>query len=245
MEEKIKKNIKYEILPEDFKIFDLCFKIIIIGDSGVGKTCLTLQGTKNIFQDTNSTVGFEFSNFNLKINDKYINLSIWDTCGQEIYRSLISGFYRNCSLAMIVYSITDIKSFNNIDSWIKDLKIQSSPDVKIILIGNKCDLNENRQVSKEKGEMYCKDNNLNLFFETSAKTGFNSKNVFIEAAKILYFEYLKVEEKKNNSKNDRKDNNKNNNIKDMNSNVKINIPVAKKLKREVIQDDVIPNECIC
>ena len=244
MEEKIKKNIKYEILPEDFKIFDLCFKIIIIGDSGVGKTCLTLQGTKNIFQDTNSTVGFEFSNFNLKINDKYINLSIWDTCGQEIYRSLISGFYRNCSLAMIVYSITDIKSFNNIDSWIKDLKIQSSPDVKIILIGNKCDLNDIRQVSKEKGEMFCKDNNFTMFFETSAKTGFNTKNLFIEAAKILYFEYLNVQEKNNNIINGINEN-KNNNIKGVNNNVKNHIPVVKKLKREVIQDDVIPNQCIC
>ena len=244
MEDNKEKKIKYEILPEDFKIFDLYFKIIIIGDSGVGKTCLTLQGTKNIFQETNPTVGFEFSNFNLKINDKYINLSIWDTCGQENYRSIISSFYRNCSLAMIVYSITDIKSFNNIDSWIKDLKIQSSPDVKIILIGNKCDLNDIRQVSKEKGEMFCKDNNFTMFFETSAKTGFNTKNLFIEAAKILYFEYLNVQEKKNNIINGINEN-KNNNIKGVNNNVKNHIPVVKKLKREVIQDDVIPNECIC
>ena len=196
MEDNKEKKIKYEILPEDFKIFDLYFKIIIIGDSGVGKTCLTLQIKKNIIQETKKTVVFEFSNFNLKINDKYINLSIWDTCGQENYRSIISSFYRNCSLAMIVYSITDIKSFNNIDSWIKDLKIQSNPDIKIILIGNKCDLNDYREVSKEKGENYCKQNNLNLFFETSAKTGFNSKNLFIEAAKILYFEYLNYHEKK-------------------------------------------------
>ena len=242
MEDNKEKKIKYEILPEDFKIFDLYFKIIIIGDSGVGKTCLTLQGTKNIFQETNPTVGFEFSNFNLKINDKYINLSIWDTCGQENYRSIISSFYRNCSLAMIVYSITDIKSFNNIDSWIKDLKIQSNPDIKIILIGNKCDLNDYRKVSKEKGENYCKQNNLNLFFETSAKTGFNSKNLFIEAAKILYFEYLNYHEKKKSIINEVNDNN---DIIKVKFNVKNNIPHAKKLKREILEDDERINKGCC
>lgn len=97
---------KIEVLPDDFNLYDLSFKIIIIGDSGVGKSCLTIKATKNYFEDFyNATVGFEFSTFNVKINDKYIKLQIWDTCGQEIYRSLISGFYRNSALAMMVYGI--------------------------------------------------------------------------------------------------------------------------------------------
>ena len=105
--EEIPKE-EYEILPEDYQEHDLSFKIIIIGDSGVGKSCLLLRATKNIFtNDYSSTIGFEYCKYNIKLKDKIIKLQIWDTCGQEIYRSLISGFYRNCSTAIIVYSISE------------------------------------------------------------------------------------------------------------------------------------------
>lgn len=97
---------KVQILPEEVTNYDLSFKIIVVGDSGVGKSCLTMRGTKNLFDDNyNATVGFEFFTLNLKINDTIIKLQVWDTCGQEIYRSLISNFYRNSSLAFLVYSI--------------------------------------------------------------------------------------------------------------------------------------------
>lgn len=100
------ESITYEILPDDFNQNDLVFKVIIIGDSGVGKSCLTIKAIKNTFQDEhNSTIGFEFYTFNVKINDKSIKLQIWDTCGQEVYRSLINSFYRNACLAILVYSI--------------------------------------------------------------------------------------------------------------------------------------------
>ena len=102
-EEKIEK---LEVLPDDYPRYDLSFKIIVIGNSGVGKSCLSIKATKNIFENNYlATVGFEFFNFNVKINDKIIKLQIWDTCGQEIYRSLITNFYRNSSLAIIVYEI--------------------------------------------------------------------------------------------------------------------------------------------
>ena len=92
-------DFKYEILPDDFLQYDLSFKIIVIGDSGVGKSCLTNRATTNLFEDTyNATVGFEFLSFNVKIDEKVIKLQIWDTCGQELYRSLITNFYRNSSL---------------------------------------------------------------------------------------------------------------------------------------------------
>ncbi len=97
---------KLEVLPDDYPRYDLSFKIIVIGNSGVGKSCLSIKATKNIFENNYlATVGFEFFNFNVKINDKIIKLQIWDTCGQEIYRSLITNFYRNSSLAIIVYEI--------------------------------------------------------------------------------------------------------------------------------------------
>ncbi len=100
------QDSKVQILPEEFTSYDLSFKIIVVGDSGVGKSCLTMRGTKNLFDDNyNATVGFEFFTLNLKINDTIIKLQVWDTCGQEIYRSLISNFYRNSSLAFLVYSI--------------------------------------------------------------------------------------------------------------------------------------------
>ena len=99
-------ELKVSLLPEDYSQYDLNFKLIIIGDSGVGKSCLTMKATKNLFENNYSaTVGFEFYTFNLKINDVVIKLQIWDTCGQEIYRSLITNFYRNSSLALVVYSI--------------------------------------------------------------------------------------------------------------------------------------------
>lgn len=99
-------ELKYTLLPDDFTQYDLSFKLIVIGDSGVGKSCLTMKATKNLFEKNYSaTVGFEFFTFNVKINDKIVKLQIWDTCGQEIYKSLITNFYRNSSLAIMVYSI--------------------------------------------------------------------------------------------------------------------------------------------
>ena len=97
-----------EVLPEDCPKYDLSFKVIVIGNSGVGKSCLSIKATKNIFENNYlATVGFEIFAFNVKLNDKIIKLQIWDTCGQEIYRSLITNFYRNSSLAIIVYAIDE------------------------------------------------------------------------------------------------------------------------------------------
>ena len=127
---------------------------------------------------------------NIKLGDKVIKLQIWDTCGQEIYRSLISNFYRNSSLAIMVYSINNQESFDNIELWLKDLRIYSNPDVKVFLIGNKVDLENERVVNRADGEKFANLNKLNYFCETSAKTGFNAQKIFIEAGKILYEDYL-------------------------------------------------------
>ena len=185
-------DFKYEILPDDFLQYDLSFKIIVIGDSGVGKSCLTNRATTNLFEDTYSaTVGFEFLSFNVKINEKVVKLQIWDTCGQELYRSLITNFYRNSSLAIIVYAINSKDSFENIEMWLRELRTHSNPDAKVFLIGNKIDLENERKITREQGENFAKTNKLHLFLESSAKTGFNAKKVFIKAAKVLYDEHLK------------------------------------------------------
>ena len=198
-ETKQEKNddSQYEILPEDYTSFDLSFKLIVIGDSGVGKSCLTNNAIKNTFEDTyNATVGFEFFTFNIKLNNKVVKLQIWDTCGQELYRSLITNFYRNTSLAIMVYSINSKDSFENIEMWLRELRTHSSPDAKVFIIGNKADLENEREVSREQGETYCKDNNCDFFMETSAKIGLNTQNVFISAAKLLLENYNQYEERK-------------------------------------------------
>jgi Ras-related protein Rab-2A len=190
------KEFKVEVLNKDPGNLELSFKILIIGDSSVGKSCLALRATKGSFNTLYTpTVGFEFFNFYLKIEEENIKLQIWDTCGQEVYRSLISSFYRNSSLAIIVYAIDNLESFNNIENWLNELKIKGNPDISIILVGNKLDLEDKRQITKEMNSDFCDNHNIRYFFETSAKTGFNAKNVFIEAAKILYEEHLKLKDR--------------------------------------------------
>ena len=198
MDEKDLESLKAEILPQDQTKFDLSFKMIILGDPGVGKSCLTTQAIKNTFSEAyNTTIGFEFVSFNVKLNDKAIKLQIWDTCGQEIYRSLISSFYRNAALAVLVYSIDSKKSFMNLDAWLKDIKLQSNPDIKIFLVGNKTDLEEQRVVDFEEAKKYANENDFDYVNETSAKTGFHTREVFIQAAKVLYLEHLKFKNKAN------------------------------------------------
>ena len=182
------KNYKIEILDEYHKKYDLNFKIILIGNIGVGKSCLSLKATKGIFlEEYISTIGFEFYCFNVKVNEKIIKLQIWDTCGQEAYRSLIKNFYRNASLAIVVYSVEDLQSFNDIDIWLKQVKTYGTSSCKIFLIGNKIDT-ENRKVSTEMGIKYKNDFFFDCFMETSAKDGINIKELFINCATILYEE---------------------------------------------------------
>ena len=198
--------------------YDYSFKMIVIGDAGVGKSCLTNRAAKDKFISNYSpTIGFEFLSFSTNIDNKIIKLQIWDTCGQEVYRSLITNFYRNASLAMMVYSIDSKESFLHINQWLKEVRIQSNPDVKIILIGNKADLENERAVDYDVAQKFKEENQILYFEETSAKTGLNSKKVFEEAAKILYDE---TKNYKSNSKNN-----------ELISDIKKSINMPKKLKK--------------
>ena len=190
------KEYKIEFQQNIYEESDLNFKIILIGDSYVGKSCLALKATKGTFESLYTpTVGFEFLTFYVKINDINVKLQIWDTCGQEVYRSLIGSFYRNSSLAIIVYSIDNENSFNNIESWLNELKTKGNPDIVIFLVGNKADLEDKRIISKDMANDLCDNYNIKFFLETSAKTGFNVKNIFIEAAKVLYEQHIKFKDR--------------------------------------------------
>ena len=189
------KELDYEILSEDIGQVNFSFKIIVIGDSAVGKSSLTLRGTKNHFKDFYTpTIGFEFLSFNIRIKNQTVKLQLWDTCGQEVYRSLISSFYRNSSLAIIVYAIDNQESFDNLESWLDEIKSQTHPNLRIFLIGNKADLEDQRLISKKAAEELVKDHNIDLFMETSAKTGINAQDVFVKAAKMLLEDYKKYSE---------------------------------------------------
>ena len=186
--QKKNKNYKIEILNKDAKT-DLKYKIIVVGNSGVGKSCLSLRATKDVFEEKHQlTLGTEIYNFKVKINDKSINLQIWDTCGQEKYKSLIKNYYQNSSLAIIVYSVIDQNSFEDVNEWYKQIKLNTSQDCKIFLIANKVDLPD-RKITTEQGNKYKNEFKFDLFMETSAKSGFNSKELFFNAASVLYKEH--------------------------------------------------------
>ena len=191
-----KKDYKVEVLKQDPGDYDLSFKLIVVGDSGVGKSCLTIKATKDNFDSIYSpTIGFEFMTFFIKIEDLYVKLQIWDTCGQEVYRSLISSFYHNSSLAILVYAIDVKNSFIHLDSWLNEIRTHGNPDINIFVIGNKVDLENKRVINKELAQDFVEKNNAKLFLETSAKTGFNAQNVFIEATKLLYEQHLQYKDR--------------------------------------------------
>ena len=182
-----------KIIPQDPKYQpSYTFKLIVIGDSGVGKTCLALRAAKDIFTETNpSTIGFEFLGLYIKYDNQIILLQIWDTCGQEAYHSLISKFYKNTNACVIVYSIADKTSFQHCEMWLNEMKNNAPADTKSILVGNKMDLNDNRQVSKEEALKFKLDKEIDLVFESSAKHGDNSQEIFKEIAKMLYKNFIK------------------------------------------------------
>ena len=201
---KNKNEYKISILSEEFQQYDQSYKIILLGDSSVGKTALTKKAVLNEFEEFyQATIGFEFLVFNVKINNIVIKLQIWDTCGQEIYRSLITNFYRNSSLAILVYSINKKETFINIKKWLEELKTNGSPDMKVFLVGNKIDLE--REVSKEEAKKYAEINGIDKFMETSAKTGENAQQLLIEVAKFLYIDSLNYKKKIVDDKKDKKD----------------------------------------
>lgn len=188
MDKETRNSIK---LPEknkrDKKKYDKKYKAIIIGNSGVGKTCLVFKALKDRFAETyKSTLGFEYYNIIAEINDKKILLQTWDTCGQEVFHSIINTFYKRCHICILVYAINDRKSFEGLDFWLNEIKTNSVPDVKIILVGNKSDLSESRVVTYEEGNQFCTNNNLTMFLEASAKEGDNAREVFLKSAQLIY-----------------------------------------------------------
>ena len=184
------ENYKTEIIKDKNTKNDLFAKVEVVGDLKVGKTSIIKRLIQNEFiENYTETVGYEFNPYLIKVNNKIIKFQIWDMCGNENYRSVLLNLYRNATLGILVYSVCSRESFNNLNNWIEQLKKFALPNSKIILIGNKCDDEQNRKVSYEEGKQICEKNNLEFFLEVSAKNGFNSPNFLELAAISLYKDY--------------------------------------------------------
>ena len=174
--------------------YSLIFKMILIGDSGVGKTNILSRYINNTFlETTKSTVGVELGTKIEEYNNTKIKIQIWDTAGQERYKSITKTYYKGAKGAFIVYDISKKDSFKNIDKWIKDLKEYGEEDAIILIIGNKCDLEDKREVTieevKKKAEIY-----KMVYCETSA---LNSKNINYAFQTLIKLVAEKMEKKKN------------------------------------------------
>ena len=169
----------------DEEKYNYLLKYIIIGDSVVGKSNLLLQYTFGEFiEEYKNTIGVEFGAKNVDIDNKSYRIQIWDTAGQECFKSITRAYYKNSVCAIVVYDITCLDSFNNVSSWIEDCKNYSPKNVYIVLVGNKSDLEERRQIPTEKGQEIADRFGIS-FFETSAKTGSNVVKIFEESAKEI------------------------------------------------------------
>ena len=165
--------------------YSYLLKYIIVGDSSVGKSNLLSKFAHNKFADSyEATIGVEFDVKNLEINEKIFRIQIWDTAGQENFKSITKAYYKNCVCAMVVYDITKRQTFDNIQTWLDDVRNESPKNALIILIGNKIDLYQERQISYDEGNEFAKKNEI-MFAETSAKTGEGVDDIFRKSAKEI------------------------------------------------------------
>ena len=173
-------------MEEEESSYELLYKVIIIGDTAVGKSNILSRYVKDEFSsNSKSTVGVELGIKFLKIKNTKTKIQIWDTAGQERYRAITSSYFKGSNGCFIVYDITNEASFNNIENWYEQIQKETSKDIAILLVGNKCDLEDERKVPIEKGKE--KAQNLNCaFFETSALKKINIDKIFEELVNNIY-----------------------------------------------------------
>ncbi|KAF8086260.1 hypothetical protein N665_0630s0011 [Sinapis alba] len=166
--------------------YDYLIKLLLIGDSGVGKSCLLLRFSDDTFNTSFiTTIGIDFKIRTVELDGKRIKLQIWDTAGQERFRTITTAYYRGAMGILLVYDVTDESSFNNIRNWMKNIEQNASDSVNKILVGNKADMDESkRAVPTSKGQALADEYGIK-FFETSAKTNQNVEQVFFSMAKDI------------------------------------------------------------
>ena len=174
--------------------YDFLFKYLIIGNSGVGKSCLLLRYADDVYTDKHIiTIGVDFKIKTLNIEGKKVKTNIWDTAGQERFKNITVSYYKGAAGVMVVYDITDLESFNKVNEWLIEIEKNAPNNVYKILVGNKCDLDDQRQVSYDQGKELADTYGMK-FIETSAKNATNVDEAFLTMTKeILRIKSLKPE----------------------------------------------------
>jgi len=167
------------------------YKVVVTGDSGVGKTNIISRFTSNEFNIENkATIGVEFGHAELTVHDTKVKVQIWDTAGQERFRAVTRGYYRGAVGALMVYDITKAQTFKSIEKWMQELREYADPDIVIMLVGNKSDLKSNREVATEDATAFAKKNSL-LYIEASALDGDNIKEAFQRTVNAIHEKRIK------------------------------------------------------
>ncbi|PVG00577.1 GTPase [Serendipita vermifera] len=170
----------------DPSLYDYLFKVVLIGESGVGKSNLLTRFTRNEFTlDSKSTIGVEFATKSINVDDKVIKAQIWDTAGQERYRAITAAYYRGAVGALLVYDISKRDTFTKVARWLKELKDHADSNIAIILVGNKSDLANLRAVPTDEAKQFAAENGLS-FIETSAMNGGNVDTAFKNILTDIY-----------------------------------------------------------
>lgn len=166
--------------------YDYLFKVVLIGDSGVGKSNLLSRFTRNEFsQESKSTIGVEFATRTIQVDDKVVKAQIWDTAGQERYRAITSAYYRGAVGALLVYDVTRHVTYENVERWLKELRDHTDVNIVIMLVGNKADLRHLRAVATTDAKAFAERENT-FFMETSALEALNVENAFTEVLTQIY-----------------------------------------------------------
>ncbi|EDO43129.1 predicted protein [Nematostella vectensis] len=173
-------------LPADHEFqYDYLFKILLIGDSGVGKSCLLLRFVDDSHRESyQTTIGVDFKIKTMRVDGKVVKLQIWDTAGQERFRTITSSYYRGAHGVMIVYDITKRESYNNLHKWLMEVETYASEGVHMILVGNKIDLDTDREVQPDAAQEWAALHDM-PFVETSAKGAKNVKEAFLVLSRLL------------------------------------------------------------
>ncbi|CAO1615036.1 unnamed protein product [Jaminaea pallidilutea] len=166
--------------------YDFLFKVVLIGDSGTGKSNLLSRFTRNEFSlESKSTIGVEFATRSIAVDSKTVKAQIWDTAGQERYRAITSAYYRGAVGALLVYDISKHSSYVNVSRWLKELRDHADSNIVIMLVGNKSDLRHLRAVPTEEAKSFAAENNLS-FIETSALDASNVEQAFQNILTEIY-----------------------------------------------------------
>jgi Ras-related protein Rab-1A len=194
------KQNKMDVKTADGPDYEYLFKLLLIGNSGVGKSCILMRYADNSFTENFfNTIGVDFKIKTITLNDQVIKMQIWDTAGQDRFRTLTSSYYRGAHGIIIVYDVTNKDSFDNVKQWMQEIEKFASENVNKLLVGNKSDLEEQRKVTYDEGVELAKKFDI-PFLEVSAKNALNVEDTFITMASEIQTRFLKEKTQKKDKK---------------------------------------------